>query len=197
ETPEPRLYTWETSHRTQSETIKIQEEYSGRRHKRNTMDKRKHSSREPGIEAEWPMNVLESACVRIRGQRVVERFRGKQPERGEVESVLRVPAFGPDFRDFHTKRRGKGTIDWMIQSKVKVLLKYKGILYLEEKKEEGKRDKASAPTRGGSVWRPLVAPVNAWGKAGRGTEIIKNMESMLRRYTMGNGPREWAKAKRF
>ncbi|KAH9011145.1 hypothetical protein EDB85DRAFT_1901324 [Lactarius pseudohatsudake] len=28
-----------------------------------------------------PLNVLESACVRNRGQRVVERFRGKQPEK--------------------------------------------------------------------------------------------------------------------
>ena len=52
------------------------------------------------------VNVLESACVSKRGQRVEEQFRGKQPKRGRIrdsENVLRVPAFGPNFRDIHTK----------------------------------------------------------------------------------------------
>ncbi|KAH9009710.1 hypothetical protein EDB85DRAFT_2282817 [Lactarius pseudohatsudake] len=59
------------------------------------------------------MNVLESACVRNRGQRVVkEKGGGRGAARKEwgrvARVVLRVPTFGPDFRDNHTKSfRGK------------------------------------------------------------------------------------------
>ncbi|KAH9038308.1 hypothetical protein EDB85DRAFT_1887960 [Lactarius pseudohatsudake] len=57
------------------------------------------------------VNMLESACVSKRGQRVVKGKGGEeeQPKRWGRDSgnVLRVPAFGPDFRDNHTKREEK------------------------------------------------------------------------------------------
>ncbi|KAH8982775.1 hypothetical protein EDB86DRAFT_2834213 [Lactarius hatsudake] len=51
-------------------------------------------------------------CVRIRGQRVAKDEGGEeeQPEKNGEEIariVLRVPAFGPDFRDNHAERGGK------------------------------------------------------------------------------------------
>ncbi|KAH8984093.1 hypothetical protein EDB86DRAFT_2833655 [Lactarius hatsudake] len=58
------------------------------------------------------VNVLESTCMRICGQRVAKDEGGEeeQPEKNGEEVariVLQVPTFGPDFWDNHAERGGK------------------------------------------------------------------------------------------
>ncbi|KAH9169020.1 hypothetical protein EDB89DRAFT_1908940 [Lactarius sanguifluus] len=62
ETRKPRLYTWETSHRTQSKTIVVQGEYNGRGHKWDTMDEHKHAAVNRVSRPMWPFGDVAHAA---------------------------------------------------------------------------------------------------------------------------------------